>query len=482
MQNKSIKKNYIYNVLYQIIVIITPLITAPYISRIFDADGVGTISYIRSVEAYFSLFAALGIARFGQREISYVQDDKEKRTEIFWNVCSLQLIVSLIVLIVYVIFAVFQDNKILYLALSFNLISIMTDVTWFFQGIEEFGRIVLRNVIIKCLELAFIFLIVHNRNDMVWYMLGPALLGVISNISLWFYLPDFISKPVISKLAPFSHIRTVLSLFVPNIAISLYIVLDKIMLGIITENAFENGYYEQAMKISKLTIGIITALGTVMIPRIGYYYGKGDMNTVKNYMYRSYRFVWFLGMPLSFGLIAIAENFVPWFFGWNFMKVTSLLAILAFLIPVIGISNVTGTQYLISTKRQNLLTITVMIGAGCNFILNILLIPKYQSIGAAIASLAAETVISVSQLIIVRREISIKKVFCSVFPYLFSSIIMFLVLQYINRFLLASFKNTVVLIVSGAAIYFIIIFLIKDKFFMENIKTVFLYFKRKREK
>lgn len=479
MLKKSIKKNYIYNVLYQILTIMIPLITTPYISRILEADGVGTVSYIRSVETYFGLVAALGISKFGQREISYVQDDKEKRTEIFWNVCVLQLITSSIAIIAYIIFSIFQKNMIFYLVLSFNLVSIMIDITWFFQGIEQFGKIVLRNIIIKGIEVIFIFGVVHDRGDMVWYMLGPSLLGVISNLTLWFYLPEYVFKPCISKLRPFFKFKIVLSLFIPNVAISLYIALDKIMLGIIAKNSFENGYYEQAIKISKITIGIITALGTVMIPRIGYYYGKRDFATVKGYMYRSYRFVWFLGIPLCFGLIGIAENFVPWFLGQNFMKVTILLSILGFLIPVIGLSNVTGTQYLISTERQNLLTLSVMIGAGCNIILNIILIPKYQSIGAAIATLIAEAMISVSQLIMVRKELSVKKVCYSICPYLFASVVMFVVLKYINSFLSPTYKHTIVMIISGTVIYFFLIFILRDDFFMENIRSVLLHFRKK---
>ena len=172
------------------------------------------------------------------------------------------------------------------------------------------------------------------------------------------------------------------------------------MIGMITKDAYENGYYEQALKISKLVLTVVTSLGTVMIPRIGYHYSKGDTEMVKTYMYRAYRFVWLCGIPLTLGLIAVSSNFVPWFFGSGYEKVVSLLGVLSMLILAIGINNVTGMQYLIPTERQTLFTITVIIGAVANFVLNFVLIRFLQSLGAAIASVVAETTIAVIQIYI----------------------------------------------------------------------------------
>ena len=200
--------------------------------------------------------------------------------------------------------------------------------------------------------------------------------------------------------------KTVISLFVPTIAVQVYTVLDKTMIGMITQNDFENGYYEQAVKISKMVMTVVTALGTVMIPRIGFYFEKGDVKEVKRLMYRGYRFVWFLGIPLCLGLIMVSPKFVPWFFGEGYNKVSVLLGILSFLILAIGINNVTGMQYLIPTKRQNIFTLTVLIGAMINFAMNYILIERFAAIGAAIASVTAETVIAIVQLMIVRKEIN----------------------------------------------------------------------------
>ncbi len=472
MKKSTIKKNYLYNLMYQMLVLLTPFITTPYLSRILEPDGVGIASYISSIESYFCLFATLGLTTFGQREISYVQDNPKERTQIFWEVVSIQFCSSIVAIFVYIIYSLNQTNKSLFLVLVFNLFSTMINVTWFFQGIEQFQKIVLRNTICKLIGIAYVFLVIHNKEDLILYMAGTVVMDFISNISLWFYLPMYISNPLTCTIRPWRHLKSVISLFIPTIAIQIYTVLDKTMVGAITKNSFENGYYEQAMKISKMGLSFVTSLGTVMIPRIGYYFNRGEKETVKYYMYKAYRFVWFLGIPLCFGLIGICGNFVPWFLGEKFSCVVPILSILAFLVLSIGINNVTGVQYLIPTKRQNIFTITVVVGAIVNFLMNLVFIYYLKSIGAALASVIAETLIAVIQLFIIRKELSTTIIIKSAWNYLCAGIIMLIAIKLTDRFLCPSFMHTILMILEGATIYFSILLLLKDDFFIDNIKQL----------
>lgn len=472
MAKKSIKRNYIYNVSYQILVLLTPLITTPYLSRVIGADGIGTVSYAESIVSYFTLFATLGITTFGQREISYVQESKDKRIQIFWEIKILEIITSAIVIVSYIPFALMQQNRSIYLILIFNLLAVMVDVTWFFQGMEEFGKIVFRNLIFKIVNIIYIFGIVKSKNDLNLYVFGIALFLFLSNASLWGYLPKYVEKVNWKELKPIRNLKAVLTLFVPTIAIQVYTALDKTMIGLITHSSFENGYYEQAIKISKMALMLVTSLGVVMIPRIGYHYRRDELETVRLYMYRGYRFVWFLGIPLCFGLIGIASNFVPWFYGDGFEKVIPLLCVLSFLILAIGINNVTGMQYLIPTKRQNLFTITVVVGACVNFILNSVLITLWQSVGAAIASVAAETSIAVIQLIIVRKELSFLKVLKEGTHYYIAGIIMLGVVYIMGNVLSPSIIHTGIMVLTGATVYFAALLILRDQFFISNIRAI----------
>lgn len=469
MVQKSIKKNYIYNLTYQILLLITPLITTPYLSRILGADGIGTCSYVQSISSYFVLFATLGLTTFGQRETSYVQDDRKKRTILFWETNIIELFASALCIIAYVVFSSIQQNRNLYLVLVLNLVSVILNISWFFQGMEEFGKIIFRNIIFKISNIAFIFLFVKDKNDIIIYLFGTAFFELINNASYWISIPQYIDKPVLKELHPTRHIKTVISLFIPTIAIQVYTVLDKTMIGMITKSSFENGYYEQALKLSKLVLTIVTSLGTVMIPRIGYHYSRGDIETVKNYMYRAYKFVWMCGIPLTFGLISVSNNFVPWFFGDGYEKVIPLLGILAFLILAIGINNVTGMQYLIPTKRQNTFSLTVIIGALTNFALNCVLIYWFQSIGAAIASVTAEAIIAIVQIYIVRKELTPSTIFMCGLHYYFAGGVMFVAILAIRNYFIPSIVNTVILTMIGGTIYIMTLFFIRDEFFLSNL-------------
>lgn len=478
MSGKSVKSNYIYNLIYQVLTLLTPLITAPYLSRVLGADGVGTYSYIESISSYFVLFSTLGLTTFGQREISYVQDDRVKRSRIFWETNIIELVASIICIVVYVVFSLKQNTPALYLVLVFNLLSVIFNISWFFQGMEEFGKIVSRNIFFKFLNIAFIFVVIRSKDDLIWYMFGSSFFLFLNNLSYWIMVPKYIDKPVFSELHPARHIKSVISLFIPTIAIQVYAVLDKTMIGMITGNLFENGYYEQAMKISKMALTIVTSLGTVMIPRIGYLYGKGDDAMVREYMYRGYRFVWFLGVPLCLGLIMVAGNFVPWFYGDGYDKVIPLIGILSFLILAIGINNVTGMQYLIPTKRQGLFTLTVVIGACVNLVLNIFLIRSFQSYGAAIASVAAESIIAIVQIVLVRKELSPWKIIKCGWHYFVAGGIMCVVLYSVRGGLSSSIINTLILVILGAIVYFVVLLIMRDSFFIDNVKSVVNKLKR----
>ena len=473
MAKKSIKKNYIFNVAYQILTLITPLITAPYLSRVLQPDGVGRVSFVESIVSYFSLVAVMGISTYGQREISYVQDDVNKRSEVFWNTKVLGFCISGITILVYIVFALFQkDNSAIYLILTLNLVANFFDITWFFQGMEDFAKTVTRNAVFKIINIIYIFTFVKSKEDILLYVLGIGLFAALGNLSLWAYLPKYVKKVSLSVLRPFKDFKVVWSLFIPTVAIQIYTVLDKTMIGLITDSSYENGYYEQALKISKMLLALITALGTVMVPRIGYLFENGSKEDIQRYMYRGYRFVWFLGIPLCFGIIMSASNFVPWFLGAGYDKVIPLLQILSLLIIAIGINMVTGNQYLIPTKKQKIYTVTVLIGAFVNFSLNIVLIYYYKSIGAAVASVIAESVIAIIQLIIVRKELSPIQVLKEGIHYFIAGVVMVLALIPITKHLMPSKLNSIIIAASGALIYFTVLLIGKDEFLISNIKII----------
>ncbi|MCR5195269.1 MAG: flippase [Pseudobutyrivibrio sp.] len=470
---KSIKKNYIYNLSYQILILIVPLITTPYISRVLNEKGIGKVSFVESIVSYFILFGTPGVAILGQREVSYVQDDKKKRSETFWSIKTLELITSITALIVYVIFSRFQKNSNIFYAMTFTVLATVVDVSWFFQGMEEFGKIIFRNFIVKIANVIYIFTFIKGPDDTFKYALGLALFSFIANASLWGYLPKYIGLPEGKQIKPWRYLWPALLLFLPTIATKIYTVLDKTMIGVITKDEFQqNGFYELAMRASKVVLSVVTAIGTVMIPRIGYHYKRNEKDEIDSLMYKSYRAVMFLGIPLCLGLILVSDNFVPWFFGDKKAAVAVLLKILSLLMIAIGLSTVTGTQYMVPTQRQNHFTASVCIGAVVNFTLNIFLIARYQAVGAAVASVIAEFAVTMAQFVFVRDSIKFSKVLFNSWKYFLAGILMSVVLFFEGRVLAPKFINTLIMVLSGALTYGISLIMIRDSFTIELLTGV----------
>lgn len=481
MSAKSIKRNYIYSTAYSILTVITPLITAPYLSRVLEADGVGLFSFAASIASYFIVFTDMGTGTYAKREVSYFQDDIEKRSIVFWETIILRSINSLIALAVYLAGVYFYGgaNKIIFFIYSLQIITTVCDVSWLLAGLEEFGKLVFRNLIIRILDIAFIFTFIKTKSDLTLHILGFLFFNFMGVLAIWKYVPYYVKKPDFKSLRPFRNIRTILSLFLPGIAVQIYMALDKTMLGFLTDGTFENGYYEQALKISRTILPVVISAAGVISPRIGYLFGRNDRETISYYMYKSYQFVFFVAVPLCLGLVSISDNFIPWFLGPGYEKVSGLLKISSFLLVIVGLSNVTGLQYLIPTKRQKFLTYSLTAGAAVNFLLNIILIRMYQSYGAITASVIAETAIASVQFWVIRRELSIKRIMMSGMNYYIAGGVMLSLLLFMSSRLTPSAFHTLVMILTGAAIYSSLLFILRDKLLLEYSARSLEFIKRK---
>lgn len=424
---KSITSNFIYNTAYQIIAIILPIITTPYLSRILGAENIGTYAYTISISAYFIMFGSLGIALYGQREIAYYQDEKTKYTKAFWEIIILRLITMTFSLIAFYFVFVFRTNnyQVYFKILLLEIIANAIDISWFFQGLEEFKKIVFRNLIVKLISIISIFVFVRTADDLSKYVIIYALSLLIGNLSLWLCLPKIISKINFRKLNIVKHLKQTLVLFIPQVAIQVYTILDKTMLGIIISDKSEVGYYEQAQKVVKIMLIIVGSLGTVMMPRIANSFAKKDKKAIEKYVSNSLKATMMLALPIVFGICVIAQDFVPIFFGKGYDKVTVLIQIISPIILMIGLSGNIGTQYLLATKQQGKYTISVCLGAVINFCLNMLLIPNFQSVGASIATIIAETSVTVCQIIMTKKQLKYKETFKVLPKYLFFAALMF---------------------------------------------------------
>lgn len=478
MKKKSLKKNYIYNLLYQIVAILLPIITTPYLSRILGAKGIGIYSYTLSIVSYFTLMGALGTNMYAQREMACYQDDEYAKSRTFKEILIIRLISFAITSIIFFIsFCISNKYDIYYRILLLEIFASMIDITWFYQGMEDFGKIVLKNMTIKCISIFSIFIFIKGPNDVWIYVLIYVLSNLIGNLSLWIGLKKHIKR--VDKVSIKRHLKPMILLLIPQVAMSIYNVLDKTMLGLLVTDISKVGFYEQSQKITRLAITIVTAVGTVMIPRISNVNHKGDKKKLAKYIYGSFNLVWFLSIPIMFGLIAVSDNLVPWFFGNGFDEVSLLIKVCAPIAVLIGLANVLGQQYLVSTKKQNQYTYAVIGSAIFNFFGNLILIPKYAAVGATISSVVAELVGIVVEIYFVRKELDLKPVFKTSINYFIAGAIMFVTLIGIAQFLAPTMISTFLLICSGGVVYALVLFLLKDKFVISTLKQTLLVIKKK---
>ena len=466
----SIKKNFTYNVFYQILTLILPLITAPYVSRVIGAEGQGIYSYTYSIAYYFMLFAMLGLKNYGNREIAKHRDNKEKLSKTFCSIYGLQFITALLSTIVFVIYIIFFSEKqylLFYLLQLIYLISAFFDISWFFFGLEKFKTTVTRNVIIKIATLACTFLFVKTKNDLNIYIFLMSFSTLASQIALWPFLMKEIKfvRPTLKEII--KHLKPNLILFIPVIAVSIYTIMDKIMLGNMT-NMKNVGLFEYGERIVTIPLNIITALGTVMLPRMSNLVAKGDEENTKKYINRSMEFTLFLSIPICLGLMATAENFVPIFLGDEFIKTGEITKYLSIIIVVTSFANVIRTQYLIPKEKDMIYIISVILGAIVNLFINIILIPKYDIMGAVIGTIFAETTVMLYQTFKVRKELEIKKYIKQFVHFFVKGFVMYIVVISLSFVV----KQKAILIISQVIAGCIIYAALNYRYIRNNISDI----------
>lgn len=448
----SLKKNFIYSISYQILLIVLPLITTPYISRVLGADGIGKYSYTQSVAAYFVLMAMLGISQHGNRCISQCADDINKRSLFFWNIYCIQFVTHLFILLIYVIYVrIFSSNILSWLQLIYILSSLF-DISWFFFGIEHFDITVGRNVIIKIITAILIFVFVKHDSDL-WIYTLIVLGGILfSQTYLWFFLKRFIVKSEITLELIKAQIRPVLTLFIPVLAYSIYKIMDKIMLGIMSDYT-QVGFYENAYKINNIPIGFITAIGNVMLPRVTVLLAKGKKNLVKDYIKKSFLILNVFSCALVFGIGGISSNFAVVYYGRDFFECARLMRCLNWTVFFVGWANIMRTQYLIPNRKDHIYVVSTILGAAVNLIINFLLIRKFQAYGATIGTFFAEFTVMIVQLIYLKSDLHIMQYISSSWRYFLLGTFMMIAVNVVGKKLGYGITTLTIQVLIGAGIY-----------------------------
>lgn len=475
----SVSKNYLYNLFYQTILILTPFITTPYIARVLGAEGIGIVAFTDSIVQYFIIMGTLGVNNlYGTRTIAYVRDNFDQRSKVFWELIIFKIITSIITYSVFIfcIFLVEPKYLTIFLIQSISIIASFFDVSWFFMALDDFKKTVTRNLIVRILGIIVLFIVVKTQSDLWKYVTLLVTVNLLGNIILCFYLPKYINftKPDLRELK--THLMSSFKIFLPQTATLIYVILDKTMVGYLA-NQVELGIYDLSQKIIRVSLTVVTSTSIVLIPKISNVISKGDMEQMKAYIYKSFQFSSYLAIPLTLGLIGIAPEFIPWFLGDKFLKAITLITIAAPMIIAIAWSNVIGLQLMIPAKKEKALTISYTLAAIISFIVNLLLIPKLHSIGGAIGTLVAEIIVTATQFYFIRNFIPLKGLFFELWKILLASTLMFVAIKATGMIMGVGYLTTIVQIVLGQNIYTGTLLLLKsstNQMVIDKLKAIIL--------
>ncbi len=466
IKKTGLKKNLFLSTFYQVLTMVLPLITAPYAARVLGVDGTGIYSYTHAYVMYFMLFGALGMVAYGTREIAQHRDNKSERSQIFWEIAVLTFITSSVAILAWGIWILFNEKyRIYYIILTVYLLGTMFDISWFYAGMEEFKYTVSQNSIFKILGAISIFVFVKRADDLWIYILILSLTTFLANISMWAYLPKFVNGVSLHSIRLKRHFRETLVYFIPTIATSVYTILDKTLIGLITQNTSENGNYEQATKIINMAKSVCFAgVNLVFQSRISYLFAQKKYDEIKQRIYVSMDYILFIGIAICFGLIGVSDRFVPLFFGPGYDNTIILLQLMAPLTVIVGVSNCLGSQYYNPAGLRAQSAKYIIIGSIVNLVLNIAFIPKLRSIGAVIATLIAELIIATLYIKSSNGYYLTKNLIIQGWKKIVSGVLMLTVVVMIGRIIESDFVSIVIQITIGALTYTLLLLLLKDSF------------------
>ena len=385
-----ILKNYAYNFAYQVLVILVPLITAPYLSRTVGAEGLGIYSYVNSATYVIAMVCMLGIYNYGNREIAYVRDDPERLNRVFWELMALRAMLGIAGTVIYAVVAFANGSYALYFAIYYGWsLAYFLDCTWLYVGVEDMKPAVLKNVFAKLVGVVGIFLFVKGPQDLVAYVAILSVSTLVANLSAYPYLRKYVGKPLIDRSNFARHLHGSVMLFLPSAATLVYLQLDKVLVVLLTGDSAQLGFYDYAEKIVTIPLTLITVLSTVMMPRIAHEFAVGNRDGMFKYLKVAADCSFFLAFPLAFGLAMASDNLVDWYLGDAFSLSATVIALLTPVVVLNSFEGILGRQYLTATNRLKPLTAAYVSAAVVNVAVNCALLPSLGCIGAAVATVAS---------------------------------------------------------------------------------------------
>lgn len=487
MEIKSVKLNFILNAIRIFLGAFFILITTPYVTRVLGAENLGKVDYVTSIIQYFILFTALGVPNYGIREIARTRDSEYERTKV---VLELGIILVVTTIFGYIILffllnkiSNFKQIKTLILIMSTWILFNNIGFEWFYQGIENQIYITVRFIMIRLVVIVLMFLFVKSSNDYCIYGVIVVLMNSGSNILNLINIRKYLSfKDIkLKDLTIFRHLKPILIIFAASLSISIYLQLDVVMLGNINDKIV--AYYTIPNKLIRLVMILITALGTVLVPRISNCIKNKDVENYKKYINLSLKYILMISIPSLVGIFLLTDNIIYIMAGEKFIHSILTMRILVFILFIVGLAYFLGFQILYPHGLEKYYTYSVTIAAIINFIFNYIMIPRYYQNGAAIGTIIAELTGVIIMLYFTRNYLKdIEFYSLKNLKYFISAGIMGIFILIIKTLNLSNLLTMLVAISLGSIIYFLILFLLKEDIMILGMNMLKNRFKKEKLK
>lgn len=462
MMNNRLVKNYLYNFTYQLFVLAVPLVTAPYLARVLGAENLGIYTYIHSSTNIISTICLLGIYNYGNRQIAYLRNDPRQVNINFWELMITRLIMAVVGTSIFLIYSATSEYFLCFILYFPYFLTSFIDCSWLFVGMEDMKPTVVKNFFVKLLGVICVFSVVKQLEDLQKYIFLLAISTLLANLSVYVHIKKYVSKPQFSLKSIPNHVKGASWLFLPQVASLIYLQVDKVMLEWLTGETAQISFYDQAEKLVTIPLTVISVLSTVMMPRIATEFKNGEKKQIESLINKAGLFSMFMAMPMTFGIASLASKLIPWYLGDEFVPTIFAMILMSPLIVFNTLAGLSGTQYFTATDQIGILMKAYISAAVCNIIVNVLLIPHYGYVGAAVATLLSSMVSVVVQYYFFRKQINLKTLIRPSIKYLLYSSIMALIIFIITRKMDAIPTTTCLQIIIGIVVYVGLILVTKD--------------------
>lgn len=462
-KNNTLIKNSLFNVIYRVLNVIFPFITSMYVSRILLADGIGAIAAAQNSVKYFTYFAALGIPTYGIKKIAEKSDVKEIISKTFSELFIINFVSTTVCLVTYyMIFLPISDNRSkLYFVVGLSILLNYINVDWFYQGMEQYKYIMLRNTLVKFGSFILVVVCVRDRKDFVLYALILTLTVGANNLFNIVYIRK-LTLFTVKELHFRRHLKPIFILLGASVAVEVYTLADVSLLNLF--HSEENiGYYSNAFKCISVIRTVIVAACAVFLPRLSNYYTSGRIEEFRDLIKKGISILFFLTVPAAVGVSLLSDYFIVLMFGTAFEPAGSTLAILSVSIITVAISNFVGSQVLITIGSESIMLKSTIIGAIANICLNFVLMVPLKQDGVAIASVVTELFVSIYQI----KYIIKNKLFSvdgnGIISIIVASLIMSLIVMCLKIFIFNSILCVSLSVCIGALVYGCVTLIMKNE-------------------